>query len=190
MSIYSGFFKVSKDYLQPILQTFALSLPFIFAVNDKQQISIIVGISYFVIYIITSVAARNSGNISSLFKNFTKILNISLIIGFLMGIFCGLFYNTKYIVLAIVLFIFILIIENIRKPIGIAFLSANTDKKILATILSFESQVKTLFAAIFAPVLGFFADKYGIGNSLIIVSIIAIAISPIYFLKSRKANIS
>ncbi|MCK5822756.1 MAG: MFS transporter [Bacteroidales bacterium] len=188
LSVYSGFFKISKDYLQPILQTFALSLPLIFAVNEKQQISIVVGVSYFVIYIITSVAARNSGNFSSLFKNVTKILNLSLIFGFLMGIFSGFFYNTKFVFLSIIFFIIILIIENIRKPIGIAYLSDKTDKKILATILSFESQVKTLAAAIFAPTIGFFADKYGVGISLIIVSILVLLISPVYFLKSKNKN--
>ncbi len=186
LSVYSGFFKVSKDYLQTILQTFALSLPFFFAINDKQQISIVVGISYFVIYIITSFAARNSGNFSNLFKKLTIVLNFSLILGFAMGIFSGLFYNSEFIFLSIIFFLMIFIIENLRKPIGIAYLSDRTDKNVLATILSFESQVKTLSAAIFAPLIGFFADKYGVGNSFIIVSIIAILISPFLILKANK----
>lgn len=186
LSIYSGFFKVSKDYLQPILQTFALSLPFFFAINNKQQIAIVVGASYFVIYLITSFSARKSGNISNLFKNLRTVLNISLIIGFAMGVFSGLLYNSKFVFLSIISFLIIFIIENIRKPIGIAYLSEKTDKNILATILSFESQVKTLAAAIFAPAIGFFADLYGVGNSLILVSIIAILISPLFILKADK----
>ncbi|MBE9468538.1 MAG: MFS transporter [Bacteroidetes bacterium] len=188
LSVYSGFSKISKDYIQSILQTFALSLPLLFAVSDKQQISIVVGISYFVIYFITSIAARNSGNFSSFFKNLNKILNLSLILGFLMGGFCGFFYNRKLFAFSIIFFVIILIIENIRKPIGVAYLSDKTDEDILTTILSFESQIKTLTAAILAPVLGFFADKYGVGNSFIIVSAILIIISPLYFLNFKEKN--
>ena len=79
----------------------------------------------------------------------------------------------------------IFIIENIRKPIGIGYYTEIFDSEILATALSFESQFKTLVAAILAPAIGLIADLFGIGYSLMIISGILICTMPLFSLKRK-----
>src|SRR6056297_1743611 len=59
--IYDGYFKVLKDYLQPLLKTqlSVLTIGYMFATEEK-MLSVLLGISYFVINIITSFTTRNS----------------------------------------------------------------------------------------------------------------------------------
>ena len=61
-------------------------------------------------------------------------------------------------------------IENLRKPIGIAYITENVKTDILATVLSTESQFHSLVAAVIAPVIGFFADRFGLGYAIIFAS--------------------
>ncbi len=186
LSVYSGFYKAAKDYLQPILKTFALSLPVLLYLEDKQRSSLIIGIVYFIIFLLSSFASRSSGKTADKFKNLNIPLNATMIIGFGLGILSGVFYNLKFFALSIILYIGIYIIENLRKPMGISYVADMLDHNILATALSAESQAKTLFAAIIAPLIGFLADKYGLGSGLIIVSSILILTTPLYLAKAKK----
>ena len=186
LSVYSGFYKAIKDYLQPVLKTFALGLPILLMLSEKQRSSIVIGIVYFVIYILTSYASRSSGKTAEKFKNLYIPLNITMVIGFFIGILSGFFYELNLAVLSIIFYIGIYLIENLRKPIGISYVTDVSDKDILATTLSAESQAKALFAAIIALLIGFFADRYGIGNALMIVSFILIFTTPLYYAKKKK----
>ena len=85
--------------------------------------------------------------------------------------------------LAIAIFIFIYVIENIRKPMGISYVGSSVDKKVLASVLSVDSQVKSLTAAVLAPLIGLSADYFGIGTSLVIVSAFMLLGAPLYLLR-------
>ena len=183
LSVYGGFYKAAKDYIQPILRTFALSLPILLFLEDKQRSSIVIGIVYFIIFMLNSFASRESGNAADKFRNLYIPLNLTMIVGFSMGILSGVFYNLELAVVSIVLYIGIYFLENLRKPMGISYVTDMMKQDILATALSVESQASSLAAAIIALLLGFFADKYGVGSSLIIVSIILILTTPFYFAK-------
>ncbi len=185
LSSYSGYYKAIKDYLQPVLKSLALTIPVLTLYGDKQRTAIIIGLVYFSIFILTSIASRNSGRIAALFKNYYYPLNISLICGFSLGILCGVFYHWGFIIVSIILFLMINIIENIRKPIGIAYVTDLFKQDILATALSAQSQAITIFAAIIAPLLGLFADIFGIAYSLAITSVLLLALSPFILAKSR-----
>jgi len=185
LSVYSGFYKAVKDYLQPVLKTFALALPIFILLEDKQRSAIVIGIVYFIIYFLTSYASRKSGNTADKFKNINLPLNITLVVGFAMGILAGVFYNLQFTFLAILFYLGIYLIENLRNPMGVSYVSEMFDQDILATALSAKSQAKTIAAAIIAPLLGYFADKHGIGNSLIIISLLLILTAPLYLLKKK-----
>jgi len=183
ISVYGGFYKATKDYIQPILRTFALSLPILLFLDNKQRSSVVIGIVYFLIYMLTSFASRISGETAEKFRNLCTPLNITMIGGFLMGILVGVFYDLRLSVVSIVLYIGIYIIENLRKPMGISYVTDMMQQDILATALSAQSQASSLAAAIIALLIGFLADNYGVGNSLIIVSIILILTTPLYIAK-------
>mgnify|MGYP001823756559 CR=1 FL=1 len=61
---FEGFFKVVKDYLQPILETTAAPLTAALLLSDslseQQQVSLLVGPVYFVLYLLSAVASRKA----------------------------------------------------------------------------------------------------------------------------------
>jgi MFS family permease len=172
MASFSGYYKATKDYLQPVVQTLALSLPWMVAYAEKERTAVLIGIIYFFIYLLTSRASLRSGRFKDRLKNFGKALNITLFAGLLAGFLAGLFFELEWIAPAILFYIFIFIVENLRKPVGVAFLAEKTDEDVMATTLSVESQSKSLVAAVVAPLLGYAADLFGLGYGLMVVSLI------------------
>ena len=78
-------------------------------------------------------------------------------------------------ILAIVLFVLLYALQNVRRPMNIGFISENINTKIMATGLSVETQLKTLFIAVLSPILGFFADTFGVGVALILIGLLVSA---------------
>lgn len=185
LSLHTGFYQAVKDYLQPVLQTLALSVPLMLAYGEKQRTAVIVGVVYFFIYLSTSFSARKSGAFSALFKSLGTPLNLTLLAGLASGLLCGFLYDRQYILLAVVFFVIIFLIENLRKPIGVARISEITDKDYLATVLSAESQSHSLITALLAPLIGFLADTLGLGESILIVSGLLLFLTPFILLSKR-----
>ena len=184
LSVYSGYNKAVKDYLQPVLQSVALGVPFLLFLDDIQRTSVVVGLVFFVVYMLNSFASKYSGKLAAQFKNIYKPLNITLFSGYLFGILSGLFYSIDMYIISIIFFILIIVIENIRKPMAVSNVSDLLDRKIYATALSVDSQIKTIVSALAAILIGFLADNYGIGYALIIISVILLIGFSVYFVKS------
>ena len=187
-SVFAGFFKATKDYIQPILRTFALSLPVLLFLGDKQRSSVVIGIVYFGIFMLNSLASKRSGGIADQFERISTPLNMTMILGLSLGVLTGVFYNLELSVVAILFYIGIYVIVNVRAPMAISYVSDIMEQDILATALSAESQASSLIAAIVAVLMGYFADKYGVGSSLIIVSIIMILATPFYMAKKGRGT--
>ncbi|MDP8209752.1 MAG: MFS transporter, partial [Candidatus Stygibacter australis] len=66
-SIFTGCFKASKDYLQPVLKAWALSLPILIIYSKEQRSAVIIGIVYFGIYLLTVTSSLRAEKITSLF---------------------------------------------------------------------------------------------------------------------------
>ena len=186
ISIFSGYFRALKDYLQPLLFTLVLLYPYESSLSKEKLSALIIGIVYFGIYILTSWASKKSGSVAERSGNLALVLNRTLLIGLICGILSGFMYTENFIwisILSILFFLGIFIVENIRKPVGVSYIAGLTNKNILATSLSVESQVKGIFAAILAPIIGFIADKYGVNWGLVIVSLLLLILWPIVRLK-------
>ena len=188
LSSFSGYFNAIKDYLQPLLGALAISLPVFVYLEDNKRKALIVGITYFILYFLTSRASKNSGRIVKKIGHLSVALNMLLIAGLIIGILSGLFYKLQWTVAAVILYIVIYALENVRRPVAVGFITELFSDKILASVLSVESQAKDLFGAIFALVFGFFANKWGIAFSLIITSGIVLATSPVYLIKRKTGN--
>ena len=186
LSVFSGFHRATKDYLQPVLSAFALSLPIFLVYEENKRTALVVGIAYFFIYILTSFASKRSGKSADKFNHIIVPLNISMIAGLLMGVLIGVFYNLGFLLISILLYIGIFIIQNLRKPMGISYVSDMTNHDILATTLSAESQVTSLFSGIIAVFIGYCADRFGLGTALIIVSFVLLVFTPLYLAKDKK----
>ena len=187
-SVYSGYYQALKDYLQPLIQTFAIGLPLMLALGEERKSAILIGIIYFLIYILSSLAARRSGRFASRFKGYAAPLNLTLLAGFTLGALCGFFYLKQLSALSILLFIGIYLVENLRLPAGISYFTENLDREILATTLSAESQGKSLFTAVIALATGFLADRFDIGTAILVVSVIMLLTFPLYLIRKEKAG--
>lgn len=179
-AVYTGYYKAVKDYIQPVLKTFALSIPLFLYLETKQRAALMVGLVYSVIYLLTSYFSRNSGRFAGRFTNLSRPLNVTMLIGLLMGLVSGFLFHYTFYLVAVIFYTGIYLIENLRKPIGISVVAERLEKDVLATALSAESQAETLFAALIAPVLGFTADRLGVGVALMVVSAGLILLMPLY----------
>jgi hypothetical protein len=112
-------------------------------------------------------------------------MNITVSIGLAIGIITGLTFQLGFYILPIVGFIIVMIIENLRKPIGIGLVANISKDESMATTLSVTSQTKSLFAAILAPIIGLIADTYNPGMGITIISILILLGLPFYWLKRQ-----
>jgi len=185
LSVFSGFHRATKDYLQPVLAAYALSLPIFLVYEENKRTALVIGIAYFFIYILTAFASRKSGKSAAKFQHIIVPLNISMLAGLVMGVLIGVFYNLDLLLISIILYIGIFIIQNLRKPMGIAYVSDMTNQDILATTLSAESQATSLFSGIIAVVIGCFADRFGLGTAMIVISFVLLVLTPLYIAKEK-----
>lgn len=184
LSLYTGFYKSVKDYLQPMLETIALSMPLFLMLQEKQRSAILVGVVFFFIHLMTAFASRSSGRFAKRFRNVAAPLNITLFAGFLFGLMAGILYSQEWFIAAGVLFVVIYAVENLRKPIGISHLTDNIDHNVLSSSLSFQSLAETLLAATIAPLIGWIADEWNPGTALIVISALMLLAS--VFVRIRK----
>ena len=186
LSLYTGYFKSVKDYIQPVIKYFALSMPILAYYNNERKTAIIIGITYFLLYTATAIASKYSGKFTSMFIHPRKPMNYTLITGLIIGIITGLSFVVGVYIFPIIGFFIIMIIENLRKPIGIGLVANLSNDSSMATTLSITSQTKSFFAAILAPVIGFAADLTNPGFGIAIVSFLLLIAWPIYWLTNAS----
>ncbi|PKP10012.1 MAG: MFS transporter [Bacteroidetes bacterium HGW-Bacteroidetes-4] len=177
LAIFEGLFKASKDYLQPMVVLTFMAIPFLDDVSTETKSAVTLGLIYFLVYLITSYASRNSGWVVDKLGSTHRAINLTLWLGALVGIGSGFLIGFRMPVLALVVFVFLFFIQNIRKPVGVAAVADTFDEKVLATGLSVQSQFDSLFASLFALVLGVLADYTSVGNALIVASSVLLLLS-------------
>jgi MFS family permease len=155
---FEGVYGAIKDYLQPILNIAALSLPFLFETPDKKRTALLIGATYFVLYTLASIASRQSHRVVARFKgeeNAARGLWFSVSICYAVLLPLLLWHVNSGV---IIVFILLGIAQNIWRPILISRIDSHSDPAIGATLLSIESQANSLSTLVVAPVLGFLVD--------------------------------
>jgi len=171
---FTALFKTTKDYLQPILESLALASPFLLVLDDVNRSGIVVGIVFFFIYVLTSYASRSSDRISRSFANMATAINKTFLVGAGLLFIAGLATRQDLAIISVFVFLGFYILQNLRKPMNVAFISDRISHKVMASGLSVEAQVATILVAIFAPVMGALADSFGVGIALICLSLVAL----------------
>ncbi len=174
---FTAVFKITKDYLQPVLETFALALPLLVVMDETVRSSAIIGVVYFLIYLLTSYASRNAARFSNRFANLTRAINLTFLLGAVFLFIAGLSTQKNMAVLSILVFLGFYVLQNLRRPMNVAFISDQISNKVMASGLSVESQFATILVAIFAPLMGALADHYGIGTALAAFGVGALLLS-------------
>ncbi len=186
-SLYSGYYKACKDYLQPLLKGLALSLPIYLHWAEQERTAVLTGVVYSALFLLTSWASSYSGAFSARFNNLARPLNLTLLIGITLGLLSGLAYRYQAVFVSVLLYTGIYVIENLRKPMGIAYVSDRMNQDSLASALSVESQAETLFAAVIALLLGYFSKQFGPANGLILISFIVLILAVLFRLPEKDS---
>ena len=183
-AIFDGLFKTVKDYLQPILQMVILSIPLLLGMEKRE--SILIAIVYCILYILTSYASRNSGKLKNKLSSLSVAVNCTYFAGVSFVFLAGLFFIINLKIIIIILFIMLYILQNLRRPINIGFISENISHDVMASGLSVESQLKTIFVAVMSPLMGFIADSINIGTAFIILSSLTLLILPLIKVSGKE----
>jgi MFS family permease len=167
-AVHTAYLKAIKDYIQPVMVHVIIFIPVLMSIEQDKKNGLFVGLMYFVIYLLTSFASMFADKAATRHKK--NISYFSLLIGLIAGILSGILYNNSLWVMSLIAFTVVFIIENIRKPILTGFVADHVPNEILTSVISAQSLLKTIIAAILAIIFGVVADHYGIGWSLVVVS--------------------
>ena len=185
---FDALFRSTKDYLQPVLQAQALALPILLSLSENGRVAIVVGALYFVIYLGTSYAAAHAGTINRRVRSLTGAANVIYTAGVVLLAAGGIGVLTHVYILSIIGFLGLYLLQNARRPLLVGYLSDLIPRQTMATGLSVESQLRTTFTAALAPLIGLIADRIGIGQSLLMVALIAALLLPVTSLRAQAST--
>ncbi len=156
---YETLFKLAKDYVQPAIKIFALSLPFFVGMEATGRSAVCIAVVYFFMELMSAYASRKSGTLVDYYGEgmaakliwSAECLFFSLAV---VGVFTGMTWLTLLVLVAI------LIKQNLWKPILVCRCSEVCEDKHMATVLSIQSQAKSVLLAIVAPLLGWAVDSF------------------------------
>lgn len=175
---FDAVFKSTKDYLQPVLQAQAIALPIILSLGGDQRVALIVGTLYFIIYLGTAYAASQAGRIHRHMGQMQRAADIIYVLSAILLLGAGIGMSTSIYSISIVCFLSFFMLQNARRPILVGYLADLIPHHTMATGLSVESQLRTLFMAGLAPLVGYTADRLGIGMALMIVAFLTLIVFP------------
>jgi len=155
---FEGVYKAVADYLQPIVKTMALLLPIFVAWEEPRRSAVMIGAVYVVLYLVSAFASRNAHRLtgraggeeggSRLLWKADFVLYLALVPLLIFG----------YYQVAVVGFIGLALLQNFWRPILVSRFDAYASETKGATVLSIESQAKSVSTMIVAPVLGVAVD--------------------------------
>ncbi|MFA6890408.1 MAG: MFS transporter [Bacilli bacterium] len=186
---FEGCFDVSKDYLQPILQTQALMLTSYIALPEKQNTALVVGIVYFILHMVSAASSKNSYKFASKFSTKRNAIIFLIFLGSLLVFVSSISIFFKIFIISIICYSLYFLIQNLWVPILVAQYDDFANSSEQATILSIASQAKTIGIAILAPITGLLADNLGIQFSLLLLSIILIILGLYSTSKNKLHNV-
>jgi len=190
-SLVIATFKSLKDYIQPMIKNMAIGLPFLMSIDsisNTQKESVLIGVIYFIIFVITSFSARNAYRVEQICKSLPKAANRIYMIAAFTLLTAGILFSFKYYVPAVIIFFGLYISQNLRRPIMVSFLSEKIPEKIMATGLSVESQLTTIIIAVFSPLVGYIIDEFTLGAGILTGGIILLLAYPVARLKVPQVS--
>ncbi len=158
-ALFEGPYKVTKDYIQPLLKAAALGLPLFAAWNDARRSALLVGAVFVVLYLLEGAASRYSARFIEHWPGRERqgvprlwMMNLGACI------VLALAFQARFYVLAVVGFLALAVLQNLWRPNMIGRLTAAAAPEYRATVLSVNSQADSLVMLAVAPVVGKLVD--------------------------------
>ena len=161
---YEGVFSSCKDYIQPIIKAACVSLPLMlalgerFGLEERQRVALGIGLMYFVLHLLSSFASRGANSFVERFGGEVRsarllwLLELLVFAAMAAGILAGQVFMT------VIAFLLLALFQNFWRPIFVSRIASHAGSTETATVLSIDSQAKSLFIAIVAPLLGWSVD--------------------------------
>ena len=155
---FEGVHKAVADYLQPIVKNMALLLPIFIAWGETRRSAVVIGVVYVILYLVSAIASRNSHRLTGYAGGEEQGSRLLWKVAFIIyaALIPLLFFGHYY--LAVIGFIALALIQNFWRPVLISRFEAYATEAKGATVLSIESQAKSVSTMIVAPVLGVAVD--------------------------------
>lgn len=165
---FEGVQKVARLYLQPIVRQAALALPILLGLGAARRTAVLIAAVYIALHLLESAASRRSqafqDRCGGLEPGASRLWGLSLLLFAVIGsglgisLWAGRAGTELGLAAAIGGFLGLAVLENLWRPIQLGRLSEAMRSDASATVLSIESQAKSLFAAATAPLLGAAVD--------------------------------
>ena len=190
---FEGVYKAVADYLQPIVKNMALLLPIFITWEETRRSAVMIGVVYVILYLVSAYASRNSHRITSHVGGEERGSRLLWKVIFVLytALIPLLFFGYYYVV--VFGFIALALIQNFWRPILISRFDAFASETKGATVLSIESQAKSVATMIIAPIFGVavdFAQGHSLGGEFWLVAAIAAVVTLLILLTplSEKDN--
>jgi len=188
-ALFDSTFKSTKDMIQPILELLIIGSGFIIAdrFTGDENLKIILGVSYGIIYIISAAASKRAYLLKSIWTSIELLNHLYFILSVtLVVLFIAIQWHQ--VVIIILLFLILYILTDIRKPLFVDACDDYMDKHQRATVLSIASQLRALFTIIMAPIVGFLADNFGIASVMLGLACILLVLYSFVKITPLNAN--
>jgi len=188
-SLFDAVFKVLKDYIQPILKEIILvsGIYILASMEAANQLKIILGIIYGVMYIFSSWVSRNVYRLNLKFKS-DKLMDISFDILGIVFFILFLAVKTKIMLVVILLYFFLYLLKDGRRPLAVDVFGDYMKKSERATVMSIESQVGSLFMIVLAPLFGYIADRFGIAILFFVIGLSILILNRFLRVETREGK--
>ncbi len=162
---FEGMFKTLKDYVQPVAYQMVLGLSGFIIVYDKdKQTSLIVYSIYFILNIFAIFGSRFSYSLSNRLGSDEKGCRFILWISFILFVFLTIVLYYNLLIAGVIAFIILHVLHNLWRPMLISRFDSCSRPETGATILSIESQAKSLLTIAAAPLIGYAIDYINQGS--------------------------
>ncbi len=162
---YEGTYRSTKDYLQPVLRAAILGLPVLAFMQSEQQTAVAVAVVYGGLYVASSLASRHADHFVRRAGSSAKALRTIWGLTCLLFIVLGLGITGQAMWVGVAAFVTLALVQNFWRPIIVGACASEAEDVETATVLSVESQARSLFTALLAPVVGILIDFTGSINS-------------------------
>jgi len=186
---FGGVYKAAEDYLQPVIKGMVIMLPLLIGLGETRRTAIVVGIVYVILYLVSAYASRSSHRVTGYAGGEEAGSRLLWKVVFLLYVALIPLLFFEYYYIAVVGFILLALVQNVWRPVLISRFDAFATEKAGATVLSIESQAKSVSTMIVAPVLGAMVDfvrAQNVGGDFWPVATIAAVISLLILLTPLK----
>ena len=160
---FDGVFAAVKDYLQPVLETAAISIALVATsrMSETQRTALLVGPVYVVLYLLAGLASRRSHLVADAAGGEDRAARV--LWGVNLGVFAIMLAAGWLDVLPALIgaFVILHVVHNLWRPILISRFDVHGDESQGASLLSVESQAQRLATMVLAPLLGLAVDRAG-----------------------------